>query len=128
MRALTDTHALLWWMLDDSRLSTAARDTFQQGSNEILVSAIVAFEIGVKAAAGRLLLPAPAEELVIEAMGAEGFGSLEVSVAHALRAAALPPIHRDPSDRLLIAQAQIEELPILTADPLIGRYDVETIW
>ncbi len=128
MRLIADTHALLWWLLDDPRLSPSARAVIGDGATHILVSAAVAMEIGVKAARGRLLLPLPAEELVLAAIAAEGFEPLAIEVAHALHAAALPAIHRDPFDRLLVAQSQLEGLPILTVDPVIARYEVETIW
>jgi PIN domain nuclease of toxin-antitoxin system len=128
MRALLDTHAFLWWVDASPRLSAAARDVIADGSNEILLSAAVAYEIALKVAAGRLDLPTPVEEYLPVRIESEGFDPLAVSVAHALRAAALPPIHRDPFDRLLIAQAQLEGVSIVTVDPIIARYDVATIW
>lgn len=128
MRALLDTHALLWWVADDLRLSADARSIIGDGANDILVSAAVAYEIGIKVAAGRLDLPAPAEEYLPGRIESEAFEELPITLSHALRAAALPAIHRDPFDRLLVAQSQLEGLPIVTLDPLIGQYDVETIW
>jgi PIN domain nuclease of toxin-antitoxin system len=128
MRALLDTHAFLWWVLDDAHLSDAGRDIIGDGSNEVIVSAATAHEIGIKAASGRLALPEPPEIYVPSRIRSEGFAALAIDVAHALRAARLPMFHRDPWDRLLIAQAQVEGLPIITPDPVISRYDVETIW
>jgi len=128
VRALIDTHALLWWLLADDRLSPVARDLIADGANKILVSAATGYEISLKAAAGRLTVPGAIVAFVPSRVAAEGFESLPISIEHAARAGTLPSIDRDPFDRLLVAQAQIEGLPIVTADPAIGRYDVETIW
>jgi PIN domain nuclease of toxin-antitoxin system len=98
------------------------------GSNDILVSAASAYEIAAKANAGRLTLPAPADVYLPDRLAANGMGILPIELAHALRAGSLPPVHRDPWDRLLVAQAQIEGMPIITADDAIGRYEVETAW
>jgi PIN domain nuclease of toxin-antitoxin system len=91
-------------------------------------SAASAYELTAKSRAGRLDLPAAVEVYIPTRLAAFGFDALAIDVSHAIRAALLPPIHRDPWDRLLIAQAQIEDLPIITIDPVIGQYDVETIW
>jgi PIN domain nuclease of toxin-antitoxin system len=128
MRVLIDTHAFLWWLLDGPLMSDIARPILEDRANEVLVSAASAYEIAVKTARGRMTLPEPAESYVASRLIGEGFSPLPIQIAHAVRAGTLPPIHRDPWDRLLIAQAQIEGIPILTADPAIGRYDVETIW
>ena len=128
MRILLDTHAFLWWVLDDPHLSPAAREIIADGSTDVLVSAATAYEVGLKAASGRLTIPGSPETYVSSRISLEGFEPLAIGVPHALRAAVLPPIHRDPFDRLLVAQAQIEGVPIMTVDPAIARYDVETIW
>ena len=94
----------------------------------VLLSAASAWEISIKAARGRLDLPAPAERYVPDRVRRHRMTVLDVALSHALRAGALPEIHADPFDRLLVAQAQLEGLPILTADPTIARYEVETIW
>ena len=98
------------------------------GGNELLFSSASAYELALKVRSGKLTLPDPPESYVPERLIANGFTGLPVVLAHALRAGSLPWIHRDPLDRLLIAQAQIEGIAILTADPAISRYDVETIW
>jgi PIN domain nuclease of toxin-antitoxin system len=128
VRLLLDTHAFMWWVLDDPRLSATGRDLIADRSNDVLLSAASAYEIAVKAGRGRLTLPEPPESYVASRMVGEGFTPLAIQVAHAVRAGSLPPIHRDPWDRLLVAQGQLDDVPILTADPLIGRYEVETIW
>ena len=128
MRALLDAHAFIWWVLDMPNLSERCRDIVSDGDNEIVVSVASSYEIAYKAEQGRLTLPETPEAYVRDRLAANGFASLPVELAHALRAATLPRIHGDPFDRMLVAQAQIEGLPILTADPAISRYDVETIW
>ncbi len=94
----------------------------------VLLSAASAWEIAIKAGRGRLELPLPPERYVPDRLRRHRMDMLEITVAHALRAGALPDIHADPFDRMLVAQAQIEGIPLLTADPAISRYDVETIW
>lgn len=128
MRALLDSHAFLWSASGDSQLSPKAHDLIEDRANTIVFSAASAYEIAVKVALGRLELPEPVELYVPSRLGAFGFESLAIETPHVIRAALLPPIHRDPWDRLLIAQAQLEGLPIVTADAAIARYDVEVIW
>lgn len=127
MRALLDTHVFLWWNMDDPRLSDSIREIISDGRNELLLSAASAWEIAIKAGRGRLTLPAPPQEYVADRLGLHGFRPLPISLGHALHVYNLPNHHRDPFDRLLVAQAQLEEIPILTADPVIARYDVKTI-
>lgn len=128
MKALLDTHAFLWWVLDASSLSDSGRAFMRDGQNELYVSAVSAMEIAIKVRKGRLALPEPAESYVPSRLASEGFQGMPVELAHALRLATLPDIHRDPFDRLLVAQAQVEGIPIVTADPAIAQYDIETIW
>ncbi len=129
MRALLDTHVVLWWASSGgSRVSPRAREIIEDGSTVALVGATALYEIAIKARIGRLELPAAAETYLPRLLRRHSFGVLPVEEAHALRAGTLPLIHRDPWDRLMIAQAQLEDLPVITADPVIGRYDVEVIW
>ena len=128
MRALLDAHAFIWWVLDMPNLSDRCRGIVSDGENEIVLSAASSYEIAYKAEQGRLTLPETPEAYVRARLAANGFVSMPIELGHALRAATLPRIHGDPFDRMLVAQAQLESLPILTADPAISRYDVETIW
>ncbi len=128
MRVLLDTHTFLWWNLDDPQLSAAARAIIADGGNTIFLSAVVAWEIAIKAAKGRLTLPEPADRYVSNRLALHAFAALPVEISHALEVTNLPPLHNDPFDRLLVAQARLEKLPILTADAAIGRYEVEVIW
>jgi len=127
-RALLDTHAFLWWGNEPERLSTRARSFIAAEANTIFFSAVSAWEISVKYAKGHLELPLEAEDYVLTRVGREGFQPLAIEVSHALHAGHLPPLHNDPFDRLLVSQAQLEGLPILTSDANIARYDIEVIW
>ena len=128
MRILLDTNALIWWSVRDRRLSRSARETIADGSNDLVLSVVSAWEMVIKHKKGRLDLPDPPEQLIPAIMRDDGLQALSVGMNHSLQVATLPPIHNDPFDRLLIAQAQIEGLPILTNDRNIARYDVEVIW
>ena len=127
MKVLLDTSILLWWVTGAERLSDRARWVIEDAGNEVFVSVASAWEIAIKAERGRLTLPLPAERYVPDLLGRFGFKPLDIALTHALRAGALPMHHRDPFDRLLVAQAQLEEMPVVTADPAIGRYDVDVI-
>jgi PIN domain nuclease of toxin-antitoxin system len=128
MRILLDTHALLWAAAGDPRLSDAARAIIEDSGQELLFSAVSALEIAIKRAAGRLELPDDPATWVRTRLLAFGLIALPVTVEHALEAGALPVHHRDPWDRLLVAQGRVEGVPILTADPLFARYEVTTLW
>ena len=128
MRVLLDTQAFLWWVSGADRLTARARAMIADPGTEVLLSVASAWEIAIKSATGRLELEGPAETYVPERVRYHGFGVLPVELDHALRAGTLPRHHGDPFDRLLVAQGQVEDMPIITADPLLNLYDVETIW
>jgi PIN domain nuclease of toxin-antitoxin system len=128
VRVLVDTHAFLWAAGDTGRLSELARTVLIDPSNELMFSAASAFEIAVKAAKGHLGLPDATDRFLATRLPALGMTELAITTRHAVAAAALPAIHSDPWDRLLVAQAQLEGLTILTSDIQVRRYDVETIW
>ena len=128
MKVLLDTHAFLWAVSDDERLSDRARDLIADPDNDVYLSAASAYEIAVKTANGRLGLPEDPATYLQTRIATLGLRPLPVTVEHATEAAMLPPIHTDPWDRLLVAQGRLELLPILTTDAQVRRYDVETIW
>ncbi len=128
MKVLLDTHAFLWWVGDDPHLSRRARRIIADSSNQIFLSAASAWEIAIKTALGRLMLASNPEEFVPEQMRMNGFEPLPIDLRHALRVGSLPPHHSDPFDRMLIAQAAIEECTILSADAEIRRYGVRVAW
>lgn len=128
MRALLDTHTFLWWITDDPRLSARAREVIAGGDNVLFLSAASGWEIAVKARLGRLQLPENVESFIMEQLSLNAIGGLPIQLSHALHVYSLPDVHRDPFDRMLVAQSQLEKLPIVTADPQIGQYAVEVIW
>ena len=127
MRILLDTQCWLWMALAPERFSPRGRRLVEDQQNVLYLSAASAWEIAIKHALGKLRLPEPPVSYVPDRVAALGVQPLTIEHQHALHVATLPPHHRDPFDRLLIAQAQLDDLPILTADPLIGAYDVTTI-
>ena len=125
---LLDTHAFLWWVGDDLRLSERAREVFSNGDNDLVFSAASGWEIAIKARLGRLRVPGDLNTYLSKQLTKNYMSVLPVHLSHALRVHALPDHHRDPFDRLLVAQAIVEELPLLRADPWIARYPVEVVW
>jgi PIN domain nuclease of toxin-antitoxin system len=123
-----DTHAFLWWITEDRRLSARAREVMADGGNDLLLSAASGWEIAIKASLGRVSLPIPIDRFLSEQLQRNGIGILPIEMSHALRVHALPLLHRDPFDRLLVAQALLEKLRILTSDRQVAQYDVETLW
>ena len=123
MRLLLDTHVLLWALTDDSSLTAAARAAIVDGRNRVVVSAVSAWEITIKRSLGKLRAPAD----LAKEVAAHRFTPLAVSLEHALAVGALPDLHRDPFDRLLVAQAGVEGLTIVTRDRAIARYDVDVL-
>ena len=123
MRLLLDTHALLWWLVADPRLSDEAREAISAETSYVAVSAASAWEIAIKARLGRLDLPQQLEEELV----AQNFDPLPITIAHAVHAGALPAHHEDLFDRMLVAQAQLEGLTIVTRDPRIAAYGVSTL-
>ena len=127
MRILVDTQCWLWITSAPQRLSPRAREIARSTDNTLFVSTVCAWEIAIKYALNKLELPEPPAAYVPSRMAAFAMQPLAIEFQHALHVAALPLHHTDPFDRLLVAQAQVEDLPILTSDPAIGVYDVETI-
>ena len=128
MRYLLDTHCLLWWLTEPERLSAEAVDIISDADNDILVSVASSWEIAIKYALGKLPLPASPEQYLPSRLQRCRFGTLHIEHAHALRVALLPLHHRDPFDRLLIAQSQIDRVPIITVDRQFAAYKVKVIW
>ena len=123
MRLLLDSHTLLWWLEDDRpRLGPQAQALITDAANEVFVSAATIWELAIKRATGKLQTPADLEAEVRQ----NGFIALPISFRHAERAGRLPLLHRDPFDRMLVAQAQAENLTLITGDASIARYAVPT--
>ncbi len=128
MRLLLDTHALLWWLFDDPKLSETAREVIRDPNNDILVSSASAWEIATKHRLGKLPEAEEAVRDLPRLLRKARFEVLPILLEHALLAGILAGPHRDPFDRMLIAQARLEEVPVVTTDPIFGRYGVKLAW
>ncbi|MBS3975547.1 MAG: type II toxin-antitoxin system VapC family toxin [Syntrophomonadaceae bacterium] len=128
MKVLLDTHAFLWWVVDSSDLSPRAREVISDGENQLFLSAASGWEIAIKTRLGKLRLPGHLDAFISEQLATNFIDVLPVSMHHALYTYTLPEHHRDPFDRMLVAQAKLENLPIVTADPQIASYPVQVIW
>ncbi|MCW3015266.1 MAG: type toxin-antitoxin system VapC family toxin [Solirubrobacterales bacterium] len=124
MKLLLDTHAVLWWVTDDPQLPAAAATLIADDTNDVLLSAVVVWEIAIKRGLGKLTAPAGLDELLL----AGGATALPITIAHARRVERLPDRHRDPFDRMLVAQAFEEDAVIVTRDAALGGYGVATAW
>lgn len=123
MRLLLDTHVLLWWLQDGSRLTAGAREAISDSASLVHVSAASVWEAAIKVSVGKLRVVGD----LAEAIPASGFIELPIAARHAWQAAALPRLHDDPFDRILVAQAKLEELTIVTHDRALRRYDVAVL-
>jgi len=126
VRLLLDTHVFLWLQTEPERLG-AHLPIVESASTELLLSAASAWEIAIKSGLGRLVLPEPPDRYVPSRMRAIGARPVSIEHAHALTTASLPPLHRDPFDRMLVAQAQALDATLITADSLLAEYPVTTL-
>jgi PIN domain nuclease of toxin-antitoxin system len=128
MAFLLDTHALLWWLAEPERLSPVVHATLADPGQTVFISAASAWEIATKHRLGRL----PTAEVLLQdgwlLMESQGFQPLPVSWGHGLRAGNYPMPHRDPFDRLLVAQAELEQLILITLDPALAPFPCQTLW
>lgn len=128
MRFLLDTHCWLWAVSAPERLRNSGAELIEDAANTVIFSAVSALEIAIKVSLGKLTLPIPASDFVTSRVDALAMTVLPVYVSHALRVSSLPRHHADPFDRLLVAQCQIERLPLMTADAALAAYDIEILW
>lgn len=128
MKYLLDTNTFIWWNKDFLRLSTTARAIVQDRSNTLLLSLASVWEMQIKVQLGKLTIPVPLADLLQKQQADNQIELLPITLTHILALANLPSHHRDPFDRLLVAQAQIEQIPLLSGDPLLTRYAVQVIW
>lgn len=128
MKVLLDTHAFLWAITADERLSAAARQVFLDGATQPLLSVASLWEIAIKVQIGKLPLPEPADRYLLDQLSRNAIQTLPVLASHALALFRLPPLHRDPFDRLLVAQCQVEGLPLVSGDAQLRQYAVEILW
>lgn len=128
MKLLLDTHAFLWWITGSDRVSHHARDAISDTANEVYVSAASGWELAIKASLGRVALPDDLEGFLSEQLATNGFDVLPIHLRHALGVYRLPDLHRDPFDRMLIAQAIAERMSLVSGDPRIAGYGTDVLW
>lgn len=127
VKCLLDSHVLLWWLENDPALSSKASRVISSGENQIFISTVTAWELAIKNHSGKLEIHTLLDGLESELVE-EGFFTITISMQHALRAGALPSHHKDPFDRMLIAQAQAEDLSLISNDSMFDHYGVRRIW
>lgn len=129
MKLLLDTQCWLWWFAQPERLNEEAIAQIADDNNQLWFSVASIWEIGIKVAIGKLPLPEPIDSYISTRMAQLGVQYLEITAGHALGAAALPLHHRDPFDRMLIAQSQIEQMTLVSADSMFKQYsDISLLW
>lgn len=122
MRLLVDSHVALWWLADDAALGPQARQSIES-ADQVHFSAVTPWELGIKRALGKIAIP----DGLVATLESGGFLALPIAARHAGHAPALPPHHRDPFDRMLVAQAQLDALTLVTADDALSAYDVQLL-
>ena len=128
MRVLLDTHAFLWWIADSRRLSTVAYEGIFDNANTVLVSAVTSWEVATKYRLGKLPEAEAMAYDIVSMIAFQGFSEMPITVEHGDRAGSLPDHHRDPFDRMLIAQAFSEDLVLISNETLFDRYGVRRLW
>ncbi len=128
MKLLLDTHVLLWWLVDSQRLSARARALIADQRSQLFWSAASSWELAVKSALGRIQFQTPFRTVIPDVLQKQGIASLPVEQSHAFQVAGLPLLHRDPFDRMLVAQCQVEKLGLLSADSQLAEYEVDVLW
>jgi PIN domain nuclease of toxin-antitoxin system len=128
LRVLLDTHALLWWLSGDPALTRTAARIIADTRNTVVVSAASAWEIAIKVRLGKLHTAANLMSDFCSQMEREGFDLLAISAEHGVRGGLLPGLHKDPFDRMLIAQSQAENMPVITSERVFDSYGVRRLW
>ena len=128
MKVLLDTHTFLWWITDSPLISSKVRDIVQNADNEIFLSAASGWEIAIKVQLGRIHLPDKPSIYLAKQMSLNAFQPLTITMSHSLYICNIPDIHKDPFDRIIIAQAILEGMPLLTKDSNMPKYGIQIIW
>ncbi len=128
MKYLLDTHAFIWFVTDDGKLSSKARSIIKDSHNEVYFSAASAWEMSIKIKLGRLTIQEELEPFIIKQLSENNFGALAINVLHSIYTSKLPDIHKDPFDRMIIAQSKIEDMPLISKDNNIKKYNVPVLW
>lgn len=128
MRLLLDTHTFIWWAQNDPALGLVAKQAIADRTNEVFLSATSTWEMAIKIGIGKLTLAIPLEQFVLSQLLVSQFKTLQITFEHTYRVQTLAQHHRDPFDRLLVAQALVENLTLVSADPLLAPYGAPIIW
>ncbi len=128
MRIVLDTHALLWFIMGNAQLSRRARELIEEPGNVRLLSMASLWEMAIKASLGKLILAQPFSVLFPRILHANDIELLAIGVEHVAAVATLPFYHRDPFDRMIVAQSMVEDVPVLSADSTLDRYAIERLW
>jgi PIN domain nuclease of toxin-antitoxin system len=128
MKYLLDTHAFLWFVTDDRRISPKARKIIKDKSNEIYFSAVSAWEMSIKIRLGRLTIEGDLEPFIVKQLAENSFTALSITIFHSIYTSKLPEIHKDPFDRMIIAQSITENMALLSKDKNIKKYKVPLVW
>lgn len=128
MRLLLDTHAFLWFILDDPQLSPAAKAIIEDSANEVAISPASYWEIAIKIGLRKYSLPQPYQPFIDSQITTNDFRILHIEPRHTSLLTSMPPHHKDPFDRLLVAQAIVEDIPIVSVDPRLDAYAVTRVW
>lgn len=128
MKLLLDTHSFLWFVQGDSRLSATAKRLAEDPANDRFLSVASVWEMGIKIGVGKLRLESRIEQFIPEQLHENGLGLLGITVDHIAAVSLLPSHHRDPFDRMLVAQAQVEQMPIISRDVTLDAYGVTRLW
>ena len=128
MQLLLDTHTLLWWVNDADELSAKARKVIANSDNNCFLSVASCWEMAIKCSIGKLTLAQPVGQFIPDQLFRNGIRLLPIDFRHVAKVATLPFHHRDPFDRLLVAQAATEQMTLVTADATLARYDIECLW
>lgn len=124
MKVLLDTHAALWWLVQPDRVGTNATALMLDGGNRLLLSSVSVWEVAIKEALGKIEPPADFADTLLDG----GVRPLAIGIDHATEVGRLPALHKDPFDRMLVAQARVEGAMLVSADPALAAYDVPVVW
>jgi len=128
MKYLLDTHAFLWFVTADNRLSQKAKSIISDRKNDVYFSAASAWELSIKIRLGRLTLEEDLEAFIVNQLAENSFHALSVTIIHSIYTSKLPDIHKDPFDRMIIAQSQVDDMSLISRDKNIKKYKVPVVW
>ena len=128
MKYLLDTHAFLWFVSEDSRLSSKAKSIIKTRNNDVYFSAASVWEMSIKIRLGRLTIEDDLEPFIVKQLAENSFNALSVTIFHSIYSSKLPEIHKDPFDRMIIAQSQVEDMHLISKDKNIKKYKVPVVW